>query len=254
LFRLKYFTISMILLSLSGPLWGQRGLASGFVVPALTGPVMDEVGLLAPQQLQLLDRTLREFNLRGKGQIQIFVTASLQGLPIEQVSLAITDQWKLGDAKRDDGLLFLIAPNERKMRMEVGQGLEGVLPDILVKRIQTEVVVPAFRSQKMADGVLVGTLRLIEIIDHEYYQSHPELAENDVLPASSSRKNPKQSIPVALIFIIFVILSLMNRFGGRRGRGFFGGGGFGGGGFGGGGSGWSGGGGGFSGGGASSDW
>lgn len=232
-----------------------------FQVPSLTGPVMDEVGLFSGAQLALLDRTLREFNLQGKVQLQIFVVRSLQGFPIESASIAVTDQWKLGDAKKDNGVLFLVAPTERKMRMEVGQGLEGTLPDVIVKRIQQEYVVPAFRSQRMAEGIVAGTARLLEVIDKDFYESHPELSAQAESPEHESRRargSQRPSLPVFLIFGVFIILSLLSRLfgGGRGGRGggFFGGG-FGGGGFGGGGGGgWSGGGGGFSGGGASSDW
>ncbi len=147
------------------------------------------------------------------------------------------------------------------MRIEVGQGLEGILPDIIVKRIQQESVVPAFRSQKMAEGIMAGTARLLEVIDQDFYQSHPELQSLNSEPKFNSerpRRSSRNSLPVLLIFGVFIVLSILSRLfggGGGRGRGFFGGGGFGGGGFGGGGGGgWSGGGGGFSGGGAASDW
>lgn len=223
-----------------------------FEVPRLTGPVMDEAGILNPAEAQQLSAALQDFNQMGKAQVQIYVVKSLQGIPIEQASIQIVDHWKLGDAKKDNGLLFLVAPNEHKMRFEVGQGLEGVIPDILAKQIQVDYVIPYFKENKYSEGIIVGTSQILSYIDADFMRSHPELEGK----APPRRKSSKRGIPLWLILLIFIGIPFLNRFGGgRRGRGgggFYGGGGFGGGSSG--GSSWSGGGGGFSGGGASSGW
>ena len=155
----------------------------------------------------------------------------------------VTDKWKLGDAKKDNGVLFLISVTDRKMRIEVGQGLEGVLPDILAGRIIEEVK-PYFKIGRFDEGISIGSELIIKSLKGE------KIPEKD----SSNGHFPFIQI---FVLIIFIIWSLLRRFfwifpsmGGRRSGGFYSGGGFGGGG----GGGWSGGGGGFSGGGASGNW
>lgn len=218
-----------------------------FKVPRLTGPVMDEVGVIRPQDRNELEKVIRDYNRQGKAQLQILVIESLQGLEIEEASIKILDQWKLGTEKKDNGILFLIAPNERKLRIEVGQGLEGTLPDVIAKRIISDTVLPLFKARNLSAGVVVGTYQIIKYVDQEYADQH--LAD----PAPES----KRSIPGGVILVILFLLLFIGRFlpaSSFRGGGF-GGGGFGGGSFGGGGGGgWSGGGGGFSGGGASGSW
>lgn len=222
-----------------------------FQVPRLTGPVMDQVGVMRPQDRRELESTIRDYNRQGKAQIQVLVIDSLQDYAIEEASIKITDQWKLGTEKKDNGILFLIAPNERKIRIEVGQGLEGTLPDVIAKRIIDDTVLPLFKARNLSAGVVVGVYQIIKYVDQEYADEH--LSE----PAPA----PTKSIPGWLVILILLFLLFVGRImpasafrGGRRGGGFYGGGfGGGGGGFGGGG-GWSGGGGGFSGGGASGSW
>ena len=223
---------------------------AAFEVPRLTGPVMDEVGVLRPQDRRDLEDVIRDYNSQGKAQLQVLVIDSLGDLTIEEASIKITDAWKLGTAKKDNGILFLIAPNERKLRIEVGQGLEGALPDVIAKRIIAYTVVPLFKARNLSAGIVVGTYQIIKYIDQEYADQH----------LSQPEPEPTKSIPGWVIIVILLLLLFIGRFlpassfrGG--GRGGWGGGGFGGGGFGGGGGGgWSGGGGGFSGGGASGSW
>ncbi len=213
---------------------------------------MDEVGILPRSVRQDLTSLLMDFNRRGKAQIQILIINSLEGEPIESASIKITDKWKLGDKKKDNGILFLISMSERAMRIEVGQGLEGAIPDIYAKRIISDRVIPLFRQKKYSDGVYTGVAEIMTLADKEF--------ADEKLPATQHEADGG-GIPTWLIIIVLIIISILGRFGGGRGRyygggGGFGGGTFGGGGFGGGssGGGWSGGGGGFSGGGASGDW
>lgn len=229
--------------------------ALAFTVPPLTGPVVDEVGLLSASARQNIEKSIRDFKETHQAQIQVYVIKSLEGDDIASRSIQIFDQWKLGDTKRDDGVLFLIAPNEKRLRIEVGQGLEGVLPDIYAKRIVSDLVTPYFRSGDFDQGVEQGVVAIQKYISKE------------IQPLSKAQQAQTQQlsdkIPIELIFFgIFLLIFILNIFfrGGGGGRGFgrggYGGPGWGGGGFGGGfgGGGWGGGGGSSSGGGASGGW
>lgn len=244
--------ISLIIIGL---LLSIEAQAKNFAVPWLSGPVVDEVGLLSSDQKQVLEQQLYAAKQKNIAQVQVFITNSLQGLPIEQASIEIAEQWKLGGAKSDNGILFLIAPNERKLRIEVGQGLEGLMPDVYAKRITDDIVVPYLRQGQMAVGVQKGVAAILAVLGG---------AE---MPAEQRKPSVKQLGKGHLLFIIlWILFFVFTRFGGggRGGRardallggalgyglGRSGGGGFGGSG----GGGWSGGGGGFSGGGASGSW
>ena len=224
-----------------------------FKTPPLTSPVIDEVGYMTRNDQQDLTQLLYDFNKRGKAQVQVLIVPNLQGLPIEQASIEIVDKWKLGDKVKDNGILFLISAQERAVRIEVGQGLEGAIPDITAKRIISDQMIPLFRAKRFSAGIIVGVQEVLRLADKEFAdQNHIEEA-----PSKSGK------LPLGIVILLVIIISILGRFGGGRGQyyrggggGWGGGGGFGGGGFGGsgGGGGWSGGGGGFSGGGASGNW
>lgn len=223
-----------------------------FVVPELSGPIVDQAQVFPERQRQMLTQLLIDFKKSGKAQISILTLNSLMGLTIEEASIQVSDKWKLGTEKQDNGVLILIVPNEKKVRIEVGQGLEGVLPDVVAKRILAEVARPYFKKGFFADGLSATTMQIIRVIDHDFIGASP--IDED----QSKEGNFKFSLLVILFFGVLPILSFLSRGGRgyRRGGGPFIGGGYGGGGWGGssGGGGWSGGGGGFSGGGASDGW
>lgn len=223
-----------------------------FKIPALTGPVVDAAGILNEQTREGLDRYLRDLVQRGGAQIQVATIPSLGGLSIEEASIKIVDQWKLGKAKEDRGVLLLIAPNDHRVRIEVGRGLEGDLTDAITSRINREIITPRFREGTMDRGVVDGVLAIA-------HYSDPNLeAGPSEAPARSQRLHKKGvSAGTMIFFLVILFLMLLTRpgraillygmLGGFRGGG---GGGFGGSG----GGGWSGGGGGFSGGGSSGSW
>ena len=246
---LKLASLSILLFSLSFGV-----IAKAFDVPALIGPVMDEVGLLSRSaQTQIADQL---FQIRGTNgpQIQVFITSSLQGESTEQVATQIFDKWKLGDVKKDNGILFLIAPKEKKMRIEVGRGLEGDIPDVIAKRIIADVVSPFFKRGEFDMGVAQGVAALGQYLNATPEQKS-ELQQN--IADSGGQADAKGGISGLVIFLVvlgvwillfifspaFAISLLFSVFSGGGGRGGRGGGG-----------GWSGGGGGSSGGGASGGW
>lgn len=223
-----------------------------FGVPALSGPVVDQARLLSPEAKQRIESILVEENKKGGPQVQVLTLVSLGDETIETAAIKVFDTWKLGDEKKDNGVLFLIAPTEKKLRIEVGQGLEGNIPDAIAKRIVSDIVVPYFKRGEFDRGVMQGVAAILT------YAQDPNQAQAQPV----ADVNPKGFVEKYLLFFIIGIwLLIFILGGGRRGRGgggFYGGGGgwagggFGGGGFGGGG--WSGGGGSSSGGGASGGW
>lgn len=227
---------------------------AAFEVPPLTGPVVDEANMIQTKDERVLREWARDLNASGKAQLQILTVQSLGGLPIEQASIEVVEDWQLGDKKKDNGILILVALEERKIRIEVGQGLEGELPDVIASRIIRDTMTPLFQQGSPSQGIVLGAYQVLRIVQ-------PDFNPDQRLEASQSREAGPFKKYEGIFIFIFVIIVLIFRgiffpFAGSRSRGWGGGGGFGGGGGWGGGSGggWSGGGGGFSGGGASGGW
>ena len=230
--------------------------------PPLTGRVVDQAKLLSPEQAAALDAKLTQLEAQSGRQMVVATIGTLESYPIEDYANRLFRSWKLGEKKTNDGLLLLIAPNERKVRVEVGYGLEPIVTDALSSVIINRQILPQFRNGDMAGGIVAGADALFPLL-----QLPPDQAQARAQQmVAEDRKAQDGDIPVSLIFWIVVLLflggsSLLNRFGG--GRRYRGGGGpivlwgggdhWGGGGWGGGsGGGWGGGGGGFSGGGGGS--
>jgi uncharacterized protein len=261
-------------------------------VPQLRSPVTDLTGTLTAEQAATLDQRLRSFEAQKGSQIALLIVPTTQPETIEQYAIRVAETWKIGRGGTDDGIVLVVAIQDRAVRIEVGYGLEGALPDVIANRITDQVIVPRFREGDYYGGLSAAIDRIIAVL------------EGEPLPEPEQRRAPSGEgfgnlLPL-LFMLVFVGSSILRRMfgafggaavtagvagfivwlitsvvavavgaaimafffglfggmgGGGRGwssRGGFGGG-FGGGGFGGGG-GWSGGGGGFGGGGASGRW
>ncbi len=136
-------------------------------VPPLTGRVVDLTGTLSADQAAALEQKLKAFEDSKGSQLAVLVVPTTQPETIEQYSLRVVEQWKLGRKKVDDGALLLIAKNDRKLRIEVGYGLEGALNDATSKRIIDEIITPKFRSGDFAGGISDGADRILKVIDGE---------------------------------------------------------------------------------------
>ncbi len=229
--------------------------AAEFEVPALRSAVTDRAGILSPATRQQLESALRQLQRVGGTQLAVLTLPNLAGLTIEQASIRVVDEWKLGSKEADKGVLLLVARDERKVRIEVGQGLEGALTDAYAKRIIDEGITPLLRQGDMNGGITIGIYQIARITNPEV-DLKPYLEGQLRQGGSRSRRarSPLQSLFAALLMLavfsmrvgFFPLFWLGGRGFGRGGGGFSGGGG----GFGG----FSGGGGGFSGGGASGGW
>jgi uncharacterized protein len=226
------------------------GVARALDVPPLTGRVIDRANVLSPQIEGQLQAQLESYERTTGHQLAVLTVPSLEGDPIEDYTLRVAESWKLGKKGKDDGILLFVAVEDRKIRIEVGYGLEGDVPDAMVGRIIRDVMAPAFRQGDLGFGIS----RAVSAIMAATGGSGEALP-----PPRRTRSHDGGGLSPYLLLGIVVLLFL----GGGRGMGGFivgsALGGLGrGGGFGGGGSrqsgGFRGGGGGFGGGGASGGW
>ena len=216
-----------------------------------TSPVVDAANVLDADQAVIIGNKLKNYEDASGHQIVVATVPTLEGYDIRDYGNLLLRKWALGDKKRNDGVLVLVAPNEHKVSIEVGYGLEGDLTDAMSSIIIQNAMVPRFKAGDYVGGVNAGIDDIEKVIGGQgdqvvaRAQNQSALTIEDILPF------------IIFFFIVVFILSNASR-GGRMiiipGGGFSGGGGFGGGGFSGGGGGWSGGGGSSGGGGASSGW
>ena len=136
-------------------------------VPPLTGRVVDQTGTLTTEAASRLEQELRDFEARKGSQIAVLIVPTTQPEAIEQYAIRIAEAWKIGRKKVDDGAILLIAKNDRKLRIEVGYGLEGALNDLTAKRIIDETITPKFRDGDFSGGIEAGVARMIGVIDGE---------------------------------------------------------------------------------------
>jgi uncharacterized protein len=145
------------------PAWegGSDGLKP---VPALTARVTDLTATLSDAQRASLDSRLAGFETATGAQIAVLIVPTTQPEPIETYSIRVADAWKVGRKGRDDGVLFLVAKDDRRMRLEVGYGLEGMITDAIARRIIAEDVAPKFRDGQYAAGIDAGVDRIAGIV------------------------------------------------------------------------------------------
>src|SRR3974390_3581884 len=150
-------------------------------VPPLTGRVVDQTGTLSSGDIASLTQTLKALELRKGSQVAVLIVPTTQPETIEQYSIRVAEAWKIGRKKIDDGALLVIAKDDRKLRIEVGYGLEGALNDATAKRIIDEIIVPDFRAGDFAGGISAGVDRIIRIVDGEPLPApRPEASHNGI--------------------------------------------------------------------------
>ena len=177
-------------------------------VPPLAGRVTDQTATLTAEQKAALEQTLQTFEARKGTQIAVLIVPTAAPETIEQYSLRVAEQWKLGRKKVDDGVVLVVAKNDRALRIEVGYGLEGALNDATSKRIISETITPRFKEGDFNGGITAGVDRMIRVIDGE------------TLPAPTARRggdaaNVQQYIPVIFVLALVVggvLRSVMGRF------------------------------------------
>lgn len=141
--------------------------ASGQDIPPLSGRVNDLAGVLPASDRSALEDTLARYEAETGHQFALLTLPSLDGYPIEDWGIRAAEAWKLGSQDRDDGLIFIVAPQDRKMRIEVGYGLEGAIPDVLAKRVISDHVAPFFRRGDFPGGIRAGFEQLMRAAEGE---------------------------------------------------------------------------------------
>lgn len=136
-------------------------------VPAFSARVIDLTQTLSSSQQATLEAKLQAFEEAKGSQIAVLLVSTTQPEAIEQYAIRVVDQWKVGREKIDDGILVLVAKEDRKMRIEVGYGLEGAVTDLYAKRIISETMTPRFKQGDFAGGIDAATNQLMGLIDGE---------------------------------------------------------------------------------------
>jgi len=236
------------------------------VPPPPTQWMTDKAGILSGTDESALNEKLRSFETRSGAQFLIYIFPSLENESLEDFTIRAAEKWKAGQAKYDNGLILFVFVAEKKLRFEVGYGLEGTMTDAMSSRILREVITPAFQRGDYAGGLTAAADAVINLIEKN---EQPVPVQGGGGTASNASFSGSDLIPIIFFILIFIfVIGPMLRRGGCGGCGgcmlpipmggiTFGGGGGGGGGWGGGGGGFggfSGGGGGFGGGGASGGW
>jgi len=193
---------AFLLLCLVASAWAQ------VAVPPLKARVTDLTGTLKPEQLSSLEQMLADFEKRKGSQLAVLMVPTTRPEAIEQYSLRVAEQWKIGRQKVDDGAIVVVAKDDRTVRIEVGYGLEGVLNDATANRIIREAIVPRFREGDFYGGLTAGLDRMTRVIDGEPL---PEAAR----PAPRVEGGMLQLLPVLLILALVlggILRAIFGRF------------------------------------------
>lgn len=160
-------------------------------VPALQHRITDLTQTLTLDQQSQLEAKLAAFEQQKGSQIAVLIVPTTAPEAIEQYSIRVVDAWKLGREKQDDGVLLLVAKDDRKMRIEVGYGLEGAIPDLIAKRIISEIMVPSFRQGDYYGGINNALEQVIKLISGEQ------------LPAPAQAK-PGSGKLMDMLYVVFI--------------------------------------------------
>jgi uncharacterized protein len=201
--------LSLTLLLLAIPAFAQTPVPA----PPTDAPVLDLTGTLRPEETAALKSRLLEFEKQKGSQIAVLIVPTTGDEAIEQYSIRVADQWKVGRAAPDDGVILVVAKNDRAVRIEVGTGLEGALPDVIASRIISQVIVPHFREGDFSGGINAAVTRIIAVI------------EGEPLPEAERRssRQPQGSggignaLPILLMFVFVgsgILRGMLGRVGG----------------------------------------
>lgn len=151
----------LLLMCVAGLVWAQ------VAVPSYAHRVTDLTATLSSDQSAALESRLADFESRKGSQIAVLMVPTTEPEDIAQYGIRVAETWKAGRAKEDDGVILLVAKNDRKLRLEVGRGLEGAIPDAIAKRIISEIISPKFKAGDFYGGIDAGVTQLMSLIEGE---------------------------------------------------------------------------------------
>lgn len=185
--------------------WSHLALAADPSYPALTGRVVDGANLLAPDVRQRIEDKLKAHEDKTSDQVVVATVPSLQDVTVEDFANGLFRRWKLGEKARNNGILLIVAPKERKVRIEVGYGLEGALTDALSKVIITTAIAPKFKTGDFAGGIEAGVDAILTILagDAEEWQRRAEVRSDE------SSLGEDIAVVIAMIFIFLFIVAFL---------------------------------------------
>lgn len=202
--------MTAVCLALLTALFGCFALAADPAYPALSGRIVDSAKLIATEPRQRIEGKLKAHEDKTSDQIVVATVPSLQGLSVEDYANGLFRFWKLGQAKTNNGVLLLVAPTERKVRIEVGYGLEVALTDALAKVIITTAVAPKFKAGDFAGGIEGGVDAILSILagDAEEWQRRASVRSDE----TSTVDIIAMVVMIALVLII--VAAFIREFGG----------------------------------------
>jgi len=163
-------------------------------IPPLTAHVTDLTGTLSQGERQALEAKLAAWETRTTDQLAVLIVPTTQPETIEQYGIRVAEAWKLGQKGRDNGVLFLVAKNDKRMRIEVGYGLEGNLPDVAARRIIGDTVAPLFSKGQFAAGIDAGAERIMRVASGD-----------EPPPKEPQRRAPSHGLDFGTIALIFLV-------------------------------------------------
>jgi uncharacterized protein len=174
-------------------------LACALEVPQLRGHVNDYANMLSPGANQRLEQALADFESSDSTQIVVLTVNSLEGESLEEYAIKVAETWRVGQATLDNGAILLIAKQERKIRIEVGRGLEGVLTDLVSGRIIRGDISPYFKNNDYDSGIMAGVSSMMEVARGEYKAQPRDLKQG---------KKSAEPVFTLLVFLLVAVVFL----------------------------------------------
>lgn len=213
--RQRFFLFGLLMLL--GALFSAP--ASAALPPRPAGPIYDAANLLPDQQEAALDARLREYNARSGNAVIIATVPSLDGETIERYSTKLYETWGIGGAERDTGVLLLVAPNEREVRIEVGYGLHPYITDILSGRIIRNEITPRFKQGDYVGGITAGVDSMLTQLDRSPADA-AAIAEAAAAAEKDRNSSAGPTVAGAIFWVVIIVffIAIFSRGRGRRGR------------------------------------
>ena len=191
-------------------------------IPALKSQVTDLTGTLTAEQKNTLEQRLAAFESAKGSQIAVLMLSSTKPEEIEQFSIRVAEAWKIGRKGTDDGLILVVAKDDRRLRIEVGYGLEGAIPDAVAKRVISETITPRFKAGDFYGGISAGVDQLIKLVEGE--KLPPPSASERKSETGAGARDPTEYLVPAFFFILIAgaaLRAVLGRFPGAIATGVF---------------------------------